>query len=64
LNASFHAGNEFKRFLKACHRHFQILRGDRCGGGRLQRPQQQQDIPRVMEMAKKFGLEFLPPPGA
>jgi len=26
--------------------------------------QQQQDIPRVMEIAKKFGLEFLPPPGA
>jgi hypothetical protein len=25
-------------------------------------PQQQQDIPRVMEIAKKFGLEFLPPP--
>jgi hypothetical protein len=22
-------------------------------------PQQQQDIPRVMEIAKKFGLEFL-----
>lgn len=27
-------------------------------------PQQQQDIPHVMEIAKKFGLEFLPPPGA
>jgi hypothetical protein len=27
-------------------------------------PQQQQDIPRVMEIAKKIGLEFLPPPGA
>lgn len=27
-------------------------------------PQQQQDIPRVIEVAKKFGLEFLPPPGA
>jgi hypothetical protein len=27
-------------------------------------PQQPQDIPRVMEIAKKFGLEFLPPPGA
>ena len=27
-------------------------------------PQQQQDIPRVMEIAKKFGLEFLPPPRA
>jgi quercetin dioxygenase-like cupin family protein len=26
-------------------------------------PQQQQDIPRVIEIAKKFGLEFLPPPG-
>ena len=26
--------------------------------------QQQQDIPRVMEIGKKFGLEFLPPPGA
>jgi hypothetical protein len=25
-------------------------------------PQQQQDIPRGMEMAKKFGLEILPPP--
>ena len=24
-------------------------------------PPQQQDIPRVMEIAKKFGLEFLPP---
>lgn len=27
-------------------------------------PQQQQDIPRVLEIAKKFGLEILPPPGA
>ena len=27
-------------------------------------PQQPQDIPRGMEIAKKFGLEFLPPPGA
>src|SRR5213083_882629 len=27
-------------------------------------PQQQQDIPRVMEIAKKFGLQILPPPGA
>jgi len=27
-------------------------------------PQQQQDIPRVMEMGKKYGPEFLPPPGA
>ena len=27
-------------------------------------PQEQQDIPHVMEIAKKFGLEFLPPPGA
>jgi hypothetical protein len=27
-------------------------------------PQQQQDISRVMEMAKKFGLEILPLPGA
>ncbi|MBI1176647.1 cupin domain-containing protein [bacterium] len=27
-------------------------------------PEQQQDIPRVMEIAKKFGLEFLPPPAA
>ncbi|HVU07413.1 MAG TPA: cupin domain-containing protein [Verrucomicrobiae bacterium] len=25
-------------------------------------PQQQQGIPRVLEIAKKFGLEFLPPP--
>jgi len=24
-------------------------------------PQQQQDIPRVMEIGKKYGLEFLPP---
>jgi hypothetical protein len=24
-------------------------------------PQSQQDIPRVMEIAKKFGLEILPP---
>jgi hypothetical protein len=39
------------------------LRGNRCGGGRLQRPQQPQDIPRGMEMAEKIGLEFLPPPG-
>ena len=27
-------------------------------------PQQQSDIPRVMEIGKKYGLEFLPPPGA
>jgi mannose-6-phosphate isomerase-like protein (cupin superfamily) len=27
-------------------------------------PQQQQDISRVMEIAKKFGLEILPPPKA
>jgi hypothetical protein len=27
-------------------------------------PQQQQNIPRVMEIAKKFGLEILPPPEA
>lgn len=27
-------------------------------------PQEQQDIPRVMEVAKRFGLEILPPPGA
>jgi hypothetical protein len=27
-------------------------------------PQQPQDIPRVMEIAKKIGLEILPPPGA
>lgn len=27
-------------------------------------PQEQQDIPRVMEIAKKFELELLPPPGA
>jgi quercetin dioxygenase-like cupin family protein len=26
-------------------------------------PQEQADIPRVIEIAKKFGLEFLPPPG-
>jgi hypothetical protein len=26
--------------------------------------QQPQDIQRVMEVVKKFGLEFLPPPGA
>ena len=26
-------------------------------------PQQPQDIPRVMEFAKIFGLEILPPPG-
>jgi quercetin dioxygenase-like cupin family protein len=25
---------------------------------------EQQQIPRVMEIAKKYGLEFLPPPGA
>jgi len=28
------------------------------------RPQQQQDIPRVMEIARKFGLEILPPSSA
>lgn len=27
-------------------------------------PQQQQDIPRVLDIAKKFGLEILPPPPA
>jgi hypothetical protein len=27
-------------------------------------PQQQQDIPRVMEMAKQYGRGILPPPGA
>ena len=27
-------------------------------------PQQPQGIPRGMEIAKKFGLEILPPPGA
>jgi hypothetical protein len=27
-------------------------------------PQQYQDIPRVMEIAKKSGLEILPTPGA
>ena len=27
-------------------------------------PERQQDIPRVLEIAKKFGLEILPPPGA
>lgn len=27
-------------------------------------PQQQQDIPRVIEVASKYGLEILPPPGA
>jgi hypothetical protein len=27
-------------------------------------PQQQQDILRVMEIGKKYGLEILPPPGA
>jgi len=26
--------------------------------------QQQQDIPRVVEIARKYGLEILPPPGA
>jgi len=25
-------------------------------------PEQQRDIPRVIEIAKRFGLEFLPPP--
>jgi hypothetical protein len=29
-----------------------------------QDPKPPPDIPRVMEIAKKFGLEFLPPPGA
>ena len=32
--------------------------------GLAQNPQPPQDIPRVMEIAKKFGLEILPPPGA
>lgn len=27
-------------------------------------PQEQQNLPRVLEIAKKFGLEFLPPPDA
>jgi quercetin dioxygenase-like cupin family protein len=27
-------------------------------------PAQQQDIPRVLEIGKKYGLEILPPPGA
>jgi quercetin dioxygenase-like cupin family protein len=27
-------------------------------------PEQQQDIPRVIELGKKYGLEFPPPPGA
>jgi len=27
-------------------------------------PQQQQDIPRVIELGKKYELEILPPPGA
>ena len=27
-------------------------------------PQQQRDIPRVIEIGKKYGLEFPPPPGA
>ena len=27
-------------------------------------PQQQQDIPRVIEIGNKYGLEILPPPGA
>jgi quercetin dioxygenase-like cupin family protein len=27
-------------------------------------PQQQQDIPRVLELGRKYGLEFPPPPGA
>jgi len=29
-----------------------------------QDPHPPQDIPRGMEMAKKFGLEFPPPPGS
>ena len=27
-------------------------------------PQQQQDIPRVIEVGKRYGLEILPPPGS
>jgi hypothetical protein len=27
-------------------------------------PQLQQDIPQVIEIGKRFGLEFPPPPGA
>jgi hypothetical protein len=30
----------------------------------LRKMRQQQDIPRVMEIAKKIGLEILPTPGA
>jgi hypothetical protein len=26
-------------------------------------PHEQQDIPRVLEIGKKYGLEFPPPPG-
>jgi hypothetical protein len=54
---------EFKLFFRACHRHFQILQGNRRAVAVCKNPQQQQDIPRVMKMAEKFGLEFLPPPG-
>jgi quercetin dioxygenase-like cupin family protein len=32
--------------------------------GALSPQQQQQDIPRVMEIGQKYGLEILPPPGA
>ncbi len=34
-----------------------------CENGAMS-PQQQQDIPRVMEIGKKLVLEFPPPPGA
>jgi len=30
----------------------------------LMSPQQQQNIPGVIEIGRKYGLEFLPPPGA
>jgi hypothetical protein len=26
--------------------------------------EQQQDIPKVMEIGRSYGVEFLPPPGA
>jgi hypothetical protein len=35
-----------------------------CGEIGALSAQQQQDIPRVLEIAKKFRLEFLPPPAA
>jgi len=50
------AGQMLGANLLSCE-HFQPAEHS---GGRLQRPQQPRDIPRGMEIAKKFGPAFLP----